>query len=444
MSRLLRLRSAPTLYVNRDFRIDRERLIIRDVVAMQAGVEALGHGCQADIKTLHLMAQLGNAQQRGIRSRFGHPGVSENAAGKKIAVARNFRVEGEALRHDLYLLDSARISPVFARDPIEYIFDMAERYPSELGESAVIDGETVWTLADGREVPEHGDADVVDRDAQGRPLQALTPLPVIRPVKFWYCDLVSEGALTHEGLFGADVVAKMFDGTANAYAHEIFELVDRWRDEYHVPLEDVPRKVDQVMRKYLFARGYKEKEVMASTRKKQLEPLQDVLVEDAVPEAVAETPEAESAADALDTALATAEETRQRQEQTSDDAEEPDAALVELSARVEQLEALAAEQAEQITKLVKLNTLLAQNLDTLDRNIRRVEGDPVVTMSVPKARTNALEPLQFGAPTPPAARALEAKPQHVSDRIQAARIPRHVDDEALESLISSQRRTQQP
>ena len=438
MSKRLKLRTAPTLRLNHDLRIDRENNIIRDVVAMQAGVEAIGHGVQADLKTLHMMARLGNARgERGIKQHFGHIGMSENAMGKQIGVARHFRVDGDKLRHDMYLLPSARLSPVFSRDPLEYLFDMAERHPADFGESVVIDADFVWTLSDGREVPQYAhDEDEeaygskIIRDSDGRPLDATTPLPVIRPRAFIYCDVVADGALTQDGLFGADVLARMFDGTSSAYANEVFDLVDRWREEYNIPLEEVPRKVNRLVSTYIFARSHEEQNMARKPNKKFEAEVPTVAPDTAPPETPAEdavAPEVDDELDdELDAALETAEEIERRQQEPVDEAEaEPvgeevssteERSLAAAFKRIEQLEAENAAWAARFEKLLRLTVQNTRNIEALDRNVRRIDGDPVVTYSVPKVNPQgSLEPLQFEAPRPPR-QALAAKPKHMTER----------------------------
>jgi hypothetical protein len=46
-------------------------------------VEATGHGICCDVKSLELIAQLANQAPEGVSGRFGHPGMSENATGRK-------------------------------------------------------------------------------------------------------------------------------------------------------------------------------------------------------------------------------------------------------------------------------------------------------------------------------------------------------------------------
>lgn len=73
--------------------IDRADLILRNLVAMQADVEAIRSGFVSDRRTLELMVELANVPgRRPIRGRFGHPGISENATGKQVMVSGNFRI----------------------------------------------------------------------------------------------------------------------------------------------------------------------------------------------------------------------------------------------------------------------------------------------------------------------------------------------------------------
>jgi hypothetical protein len=145
----LKMRAAPAYLNVSDARIDRANLMIRDTVAMLANVEALGHGFQTDQKTLDMMLALSQEKSRGIKMHFGHTGMSENAMGRHIAWAKNFRIQGDRLIHDIDFMPQASASPAFGQDPIEYILQMAENQPEDIGESVVIECETVWTTANG-------------------------------------------------------------------------------------------------------------------------------------------------------------------------------------------------------------------------------------------------------------------------------------------------------
>lgn len=195
-----------------DKRVDKEAGVIYGVSAIEAYVEALGHGLMADTKSLAMLAELGN-EKASVKSRFGHPSMSQNALGKQVAQAKNFRVssDGKKLLTDMYMLESARISPVFSQDPIEYIYSMALNQPEDFAHSIVFDGSEVWVMEDGTEL------DIGD-NWEEIPEGAKYDLPVIRPSVLYASDFVAEPAANRSGLFsefsvdwklaGDDVAAK--------------------------------------------------------------------------------------------------------------------------------------------------------------------------------------------------------------------------------------------
>lgn len=248
-SRPLRLNAPVTSVQNEALRIDRDNLRVYGSVAALANVEALGHGLWSDQKTILTLAALGNQSRYGIRMRFGHPGMSENAMGKKVGRAFNFRVEGDKLLHDIRLFAAADESPVLNK-PVSYILDMAEQHPEEIAESVVIQIQAMWTLDDGRELdadePDSFPDDVITEN--GRPVNATTPFPVIRPMTFYYTDFVAEGALTHDGLFsmGAD---ELFVGTSR-HAAQMFEVMEDLQATYGLTTEEMRRKADALFNMY--------------------------------------------------------------------------------------------------------------------------------------------------------------------------------------------------
>lgn len=251
----LRLRTAPAA-APAPLRIDRDNRMIYGVTAMLANAEALGHGIMTDMKTLQMMVALADAKQyqRGqlgkIYGHWGHIGMSENATGKKIFEASNFRIEGDRLIHDLKILDSARLSPVFSRDPAQYIFEIAENNPVEMGESVVILTDFVWTTPDGLEHPATDDWG--DPDMDTRPDDALTELPLMRPVEFYHVDMVNEGALTYDGMF-----SRALDTSGAGVARDLFALADSLRNRYGIPAQDVPTYIHAFANNYLLGKGYK-------------------------------------------------------------------------------------------------------------------------------------------------------------------------------------------
>lgn len=405
-----------TTYQDKAPTIDRANGILRSITAMTANVEALGHGVQADMQTLHLLAVMGNAEPDGIRGRFGHPGISESATGKKVANARNFQVKGDRLIHDSHLLESARKSPVFSQDPIEYILDMAEKSPRELGESVVINANTVWTLTDGREIPVevwgpgsyfYPDGDASDVEMKdGRPVNAITPLPVLRPVEFHFLDYVGEPALVRDGLtpMSADAINYLFAGRASEYAQEAFRFVDEYRSRYQIPLSAIPGKVDQLVTEYMAARSGRSTEM---ARKLKFEDAGETA---APPTTEAQPAEADPVEDNLVASEQIAEDMTEELQAADEQMSNQIAVVAEL---VENQAAVIAAQGEQIKRLSALVKQFGEATQVLQRNYKRLAGEPVVTQKVPKAVAPALEELSYAHPTP--RYAMEA-PVHVSER----------------------------
>src|SRR5688572_19372010 len=375
--KLIKLRAAPAYLYLADPRVDRDNLVIRDTVAMLANVEALGHGFQSDQRTLEIMLGLASQFSRGTKMHFGHTGMSENAMGKHIAWARNFRIEADKLVHDINFMPQASISPAFGQDPIEYIFQMTENQPEDIGESVVIETDLVWTMPDGSEVDGSGE----------RPENALTELPVMRPTTFYFVDIVADPALTRDGL----LASAMFAGTSSFFSDQAFKLIDEFRSEYGISLQDLPRKVQQVLGRYMQARGEKPGADMKKRLKLDDTGAEEGLVTDVLGEDTpAETPAAETPAPAqdetndVDDALETAKQTEAAltDEPADEPADETPAAETvpaeQYAAAMKRVDALEA----RVQQLVELATVNARNNASLTQRIIALEGEPVVSESI--------------------------------------------------------------
>ena len=382
-------------------KIDRENAIIYGVTAMQVG-EAMGHGVWADHKTLQMMVELANSKPKGVAGRWGHPGASENTMGKKVQIAKNFRIEGDNLRHDAHLWKPARKSAAFSQDPLEYLMDVAEQDPGGIGESVVIQTDTVWTLTDGREISterELSPADVHWDLKTNRPINATTLLPVMRPASFHFVDFVSEGALTPNGLFSTE--SQFFVGHSSEYAQELFDLVDRWRAAYSVPLSALPQKVTDLMERYINSRGELQ---MARKNVQAQAVVENPLYEELQAEEL-DTEEFENNANQADeaapeTELAYGTDLLDRAEQIA--SEFAQVGDVTQFATTAQYQELANNFARLSAEIERMKDLLVKNLEAtavLNRNLKRIESEPVVTLKVPT--TNPLE-MKFSHPEPKA------------------------------------------
>lgn len=395
--------------------------VIYNIVTAHEG-EALGHDLIADKETLRILAVLGNASK--VRARFGHPGISENAMGRKIGEARNFRMGRDAqgnvaLLHDLHFYRPAKNSPVFTQDPIQYVVDMAKEYPTEIGNSVVIGVDAVWVLQDGSEV------EAVDYEP---PPTATTALPIMRPTSFDYSDIVSEGALTHNGMFEQ----RAFANTTSAYLSQIFAFADEFRVKYKMSLEVFEHKAKQAIKKYVGLRSHKQEVIMASkgvaleTDNTDELLLEDELVDDVEQDTV--TSESDDVVhDDLDEALdATTDVSDDLDDDTVDEvdnvADVSMSVIHQLTARVNYLEGL-------LEKVIPLATGNAKNVKRLHEKVASIADEPLVSV-----------PLQAGKRGVPSA-LRKQKPRHVSERMSTHEavtgFPNQKDDPVLSSLGAS-------
>lgn len=406
-------------------RVDRQGAIIYGVTAMMANVEAIGHGIMTDEKTIDMMVALASD---GVprRQRFGHPGVSEAMTGKQVARAVNFRKQNGHLVHDSYMLQEARISPAFAKDPVEYILALAENNPTEFGESVVITCDCVWIMPDGEEVSIFGggddgeDSDFYD-DEMPKPADAVNRLPMIRPLAFHYVDWVNEGAATHNGIFGKK--EKFFRSGVNSWAEDLFSFVDEFRLTYNIPLSQVPLKTNQLLSAYMVQRS--KGDLTMKNKKLTGQPAASELVEVPTEELAPEVSSNEVDAGLNDLA-ARVEALTLRLSSQEEKSEEP-TQLSSLEQRVEMLESdfeqlVSDTQAKLDMLQTRFDTVYATQvkllaaLEALEANQMKLSGEPVVKEKVSPVRPLTLESHSlFQSPRPPAVASL-SKPVSLEER----------------------------
>lgn len=135
--------------------IDRESNIIRGYVVAEAGVFKDRRG-QFNKRSLSEIIELGNQAERGIKSRFTHPNLSDDGLGKHLGRAKNFRFHrnGKKVLADLHLNPTAMKEPPEGGRPLgEYIMELAETDPGSFSSSLVLQKEDEIKLdADGERV----------------------------------------------------------------------------------------------------------------------------------------------------------------------------------------------------------------------------------------------------------------------------------------------------
>ncbi len=165
--------------------VDRQENIIYGYSVISKG-EAKGHGLMIDEKTLDQVVALGNQSKAGVKSRFGHPNMSSTALGTFLGRAKNFRREGELVRADLHLDETAFNTP--NGDLGSYVLGLAESDPDAFGSSIVFDGYEEGQVEEDGKTPK--------KDPQTG--ERLKPLARIKSL--WASDVVDDPA-ANEGFF---------------------------------------------------------------------------------------------------------------------------------------------------------------------------------------------------------------------------------------------------
>ena len=164
--------------------VERKKGIIKGFAVVTKGVTQDERG-EFDDLSLEKIIEFGNKSKIGVKSRFGHPNMSTTALGTFLGRVKKFRRDGDIVRADLYIDETAHKTP--DGDLAGYIMDLAESDPGAFGSSMVI----------------HWDEEF-RKDEKGKPLKDeegnVLP-PLIRVKKLMSVDVVDDPA-ANKGLFG--------------------------------------------------------------------------------------------------------------------------------------------------------------------------------------------------------------------------------------------------
>lgn len=133
--------NTPILYEQSFENIDSEEGIIKGIHITSEG-EARTHGIRLDKTFIEDLIKLGNEQSAGVKSRFGHPNMSNTTLGTYIGRFKNFRSKNIIRKNgdkaltaiaDLYLDEVAKKSP--KGNLYEYVLELADSSPDMFGNS---------------------------------------------------------------------------------------------------------------------------------------------------------------------------------------------------------------------------------------------------------------------------------------------------------------------
>lgn len=198
--------------------VDRVTATIGGASIIQAGVVKDGR-FEIDQKTLKSIVKFGNGAKRGIKMRFGHPSMSDDALGTFLGRVKNFRMNPEETRvmGDLFFDPSSFHTP--SGDLGGYLLARAQSDPESFGMSVVVVAE--------KEERRNKDGTPQKSEETGEVLA-----PLLRVQQFLGADAVDTPAAT-DGLFGLNQQTLI---SAEVYQH----------------LEQLMLRPDFVKRAYVF------------------------------------------------------------------------------------------------------------------------------------------------------------------------------------------------
>ena len=155
-----------------DGNVDIKDGVLRGVVLAKEG-EAKGHDLWLDGEFLAKWTAFAQEYPRGLKVRFGHPSMSNDALGTEVGRMKNIRLEDDQIKGDLYLYESADLSPTVP-NAREWILAMAVEDPDAIMMSIVFQsGEPRVKEDDDRKYAEPISAEAVDLVDQGAATDAL-------------------------------------------------------------------------------------------------------------------------------------------------------------------------------------------------------------------------------------------------------------------------------
>lgn len=185
--------------------------VIKGVSICTAG-EARGHGVMLDNSFISECAAQASQLKLGLKARFGHPSMCNEALGTYLGRFKNFSLVdgGSRLIADMHLAESAKSAP--GGNLHKYVADRAKEDPESFGTSIVF---------------QMGDAYVIDDDGQkDYDISSYDDRDVYASCKkLFACDFVDEPAANPGGLFSS-FHAETVAGQVGMFLEEEPEVLD--------------------------------------------------------------------------------------------------------------------------------------------------------------------------------------------------------------------------
>lgn len=226
-------------------RVNFEDRVITDVIMCQVG-EAKGHGVNLEQSFIEAGIAYANKHHSkiGLKCRFGHPAMSNDALGTEVGRFRNFRVVDDKMVADLHIFNSANLSPTHPGAG-DWILSMADEDPNAIMCSIV------FTPGKKYQYDDEGNKyylKVVYTDFGVKwdtedPKQKYDPSKkvYVELKELWATDLVDEGAATDK-LFSALANPDKFAVIATEFLNEHPQIAEF--------LESNPEKLQEFINTY--------------------------------------------------------------------------------------------------------------------------------------------------------------------------------------------------
>ncbi len=161
-------------------------------VSLIATGEALGHGLWIDDVTLSQVAEFANQGNKGLKSRFTHPGMSSDGLGRHLGRIEDSEVMGDKVVGNLHIQKSARKTP--EGDLGDYVMSLVNEDSAAAGLSIVFDHD--WEASDAFSEENMVDGEFVSPDPAN-----VNNYPHVRIQGLRAADVVDEPAANPDGFF---------------------------------------------------------------------------------------------------------------------------------------------------------------------------------------------------------------------------------------------------
>lgn len=182
-------RSLPLRHQEEFLGVDMNTRTIHGAAIIQAGSLNDDRPWHIDQHTLEQVVELGNRRNRGLKARLTHPNMSDDGMGKVLGKWSNFRIDGDTVRADLKIAESADKS--FVGEIGTYVLELAAEDPDLFGVSIVSElSEEMF----------EEDTDLFDEELGTTAFRLST---------LYAADVVDEPAATRGGLFDTNGLADL-------------------------------------------------------------------------------------------------------------------------------------------------------------------------------------------------------------------------------------------